>query len=602
MLDAFKKLHALMHPRERRRTLLLFGMMTIMSLLETSGVASIMPFMAVLADPAMVETNPRLGAVYKWLGFGTPQDFLFFLGLFAFFALLVSTGFRALTVWAILRFTSMRNYTFSRRLFKGYLTRPYVWFLGRHSSDLGKTLLSEVSHVIRGALVPALQLIAQVVVAASLMILLLLVHPLLTLTISVFLCGSYWLIFWVRRRHLSRIGEDRVRANKERFRISSEAFGAIKEVKILGLEKSFLRRFEKPSLRYAKHRAASQLMAQLPQYGMQVIAFGGILLTVLYQLLDRSNLGTTLPLIALYALAGYRLLPALNQIYVSASTLRFALPAVEILHRELTEVEGQVTEKPATVINNKTPRLQHCLELRGISLRYPDATSLALNDISMSVPARSTVGLVGHSGAGKTTAADVMLGLLEPEKGKVLLDDTPITAENKRAWQSFTGYVPQHVFLIDASVTANIAFGVEPSDVDMSAVQRAARLANLHDFVMNELEDGYETLIGERGVRFSGGQRQRVGIARALYRDPELIVMDEATNALDNITERAVIDAVSNLRNQKTIILIAHRLTTVKRCDRIYIFEGGRIVASGTYEELVDSSMKFREMVEVGLR
>ena len=602
MLKVFGKLRELMDPRERQRALLLFGMILVMGFLESTGVASIMPFMAVLADPSAVKTNLHLAAAYKWLGFGTTQHFLVFLGFLSFVAILVSTGFRALTSWAMLRFTSMRNYALSRRLFKGYLNRPYVWFLGRHSADLGKIILSEVGQVIGSALVPAMQLIAHGVVVTFLVILLLLVDPLLTVVVTLVLGGSYWLIFWMRRRHLTRIGEDRVRANKERFRVSNEALGAIKEVKILGLEDLFLRRFEKPSLRFVRHQATSQLIAQLPQYALQIVAFGGILLIVIYQLLDGSSLSTTLPLVALYAIAGYRLLPALNQVYVSASTLRFATPAVELLHRDLAEQANEAqAAKAAAQTDTRVPRLQHRLELREVSFRYPGATSLALHNIDIAIPARSTVGLVGHSGAGKTTVADIILGLLEPESGQVSVDNMPITRANKRAWQRCAGYVPQQIFLIDDTVAANIAFGLEPAEVDMSAVVHAARLANLHDFVMEELPAGYETLIGERGVRCSGGERQRIGIARALYHDPDLIVMDEATSALDNITERAVIDAVGNLRDCKTIIFIAHRLSTIQRCDKIFVFEGGRVVAGGTYEKLLASNHEFREMVQVGL-
>jgi ABC-type multidrug transport system fused ATPase/permease subunit len=211
------------------------------------------------------------------------------------------------------------------------------------------------------------------------------------------------------------------------------------------------------------------------------------------------------------------------------------------------------------------------------------------------------VGIVGRTGAGKTTVVDVILGLLSPQKGQLLVDDRLITTNNKRAWQRRLGYVPQYIFLIDDTVAANIAFGVAPSQVDLEAVERAARIANLHSFVTEELEQGYATLIGERGVRLSGGQRQRIGIARALYHDPDIIIMDEATSALDNITERAVIEAVNNLANRKTIVIIAHRLTTVRRCDDILLLEHGRVVAKGPYDELKGNSEQFREMVNATL-
>jgi ABC-type multidrug transport system fused ATPase/permease subunit len=601
MWDVFRKLRELLDARERRRALLLLGMMVIMALLETLGIASIMPFVAVIADPSVVQTNRYLSLAYNWFGFSDTTDFLFFLGLVVFALVLGSTAFKALTTWATVRFTTMRNYTLSRRLFQGYLHRPYEWFLKRHSAVLGKTVLSEVNHVIGGALVPAMQLIAQSTIALFLIGLLLLVDAALALTVTFILGGTYGLVFWTSRHYLARIGEDRVRANRERFQISNEALGGIKDVKILRLENAFLRRFEKPSLRFVRHQAASDMVSQLPQYALQAIAFGGALVVVQYQLLMHGGLGRALPLIALYAIAASRLLPALQKVYLCISKLRFSKPALDLLHADLPKpVAVPVGDTPGQDANFVgTP---HCLELRKVSYRYSGATSPALRGIDMNIPAHSMVGLVGHTGAGKTTLVDVILGLLEPQEGELLVDGRRITRENRRSWQRCLGYVPQQIFLADDTITANVAFGIPESEIDMDAVERAASIANLHNFVTQELEHGYQTRVGERGMRLSGGERQRVGIARALYHDPDLLILDEATSALDNVTERAVMDAVDNLAYRKTIILIAHRLTTVKRCDTIFLLAHGRIVDSGSYDALVGSNTLFREMVGSGLR
>jgi ABC-type bacteriocin/lantibiotic exporter with double-glycine peptidase domain len=590
----------LLDARDRRRALILLGMILMMGLLETAGVASIMPFVALLANPNLVETNPYFAAVFQRVGFGTPHTFLFLLGFVVIALAIGTTVFKALTNLAILRFTTRRNYTLSMRLFEGYLRQPYAWFLKRNSADLGKTILSEVGQVIGGALMPAIQLVAQGTIALFLIALLIVIDPFLALTVSAVLGGLYGVVFWTTRRYLDRIGKDRVRANKERFRASGEAFGGIKDVKILGLERSFADRFEKPSRRFVKHQITSQLIVQMPQYALQIMTVTGVMLIVQYQTFMAGGIGQALPLIAVYALAGYRLMPAVQRVYQCIASLRFAKPALDLIHGDLLEI-GAADEVQSEVMEGTIGPLSRQLELRDVSFRYPNGSTEALDKVSLIIRARSTVGIVGRTGAGKTTAVDIILGLLDPQGGQLLVDDAPITARNKRAWQRRLGYVPQHIFLIDDSVVSNIAFGIPPSKVDRGAVERAARIANLHTFVTEELEHGYDTIIGERGVRLSGGQRQRVGIARALYHDPDILIMDEATSALDNITERAVVEAVGNLAHRKTIILIAHRLTTVRRCDLIFFLEQGQVTAQGTYDELAGENEPFRAMVNAAL-
>jgi ABC-type multidrug transport system fused ATPase/permease subunit len=277
------------------------------------------------------------------------------------------------------------------------------------------------------------------------------------------------------------------------------------------------------------------------------------------------------------------------------TNLRYAKPALEVLHRDLSQSQVRGGSAPTQDLA-KPLGLKDRLEISAVSYRYPGSATQALSGVSLSIPALGAVGLVGQTGAGKTTLVDLILGLLKPEAGQLSVDGVLITDANRRAWQKTIGYVPQHIFLADDTIAANIAFGMALRDIDMAEVERAARVANLHDFVVSELEHGYDALIGERGIRLSGGQRQRVGIARALYRDPDLLIMDEGTSALDNLTERAVMEAVNSLSRAKTIILIAHRLTTIRTCDTIYLLEHGRLSASGPYDELTECNERFRAM------
>jgi len=591
----FFKLLDLLTPHERRQGGLLLVMILVMALLDTMGVASIMPFMAVLANPELVESNSYLAGVYHSLEFADAEAFLFFLGIVVFFALVISIAFKAFTIYVTQRFTQMRNYSLSQRLVAGYLHQPYDWFLNRHSADLGKSILSEAGQVINGSLIPMMQIIVHGMVVIGLLVLLIVVDPILTGTIAASLGGAYITIYLLLRRYLASLGAERLRANKERFQIVHEAFGGIKDVKVTGLESVFLERFEVPAIKLARLGATLQLVSVLPRYVLEAVVFGGMLLLMLFLMTDYGGLQQALPVLAIYAFAGYRLMPAMQQVYAQLTSLRFGSPALDRLHQDLTNLSFEGVRNFSQ--ESSSPMgLSRELMLENVHYTYPGADRLALNDLILDIPARTTVGLVGTTGSGKTTTVDLILGLLQPQRGKLLVDGIPITPDNIRLWQRTIGYVPQHIYLADDSVSGNIAFGVSAEKIDHAAVERASRIANLHDFVTQEMVKGYDTLVGERGVRLSGGQRQRIGIARALYHDPEVLILDEATSALDNLTEQAVMDAVHNLSHRKTIILIAHRLSTVRECDQIFMLENGQLIDQGKYEELIENNTQFCTM------
>lgn len=600
MLDAFRKIFELLDPYERRRGYVLLGFILVLGFVETLGVASVMPFMAVVGNPDLIQTNVYLNAVYERLGFQSYHRFLVFLGAVVFVVLVGSMMFSALTYWVLYRFTQMCNYRLSTRLLETYFFRPYAWFLNHHSADLGKTVLNEVNQVVALAILPAMMILSRAVVALFLLLLIVLVDPLIALSAAVILGGIYALIFLIARRYLGWLGTDMYHANEQRFKIAQEGLGGIKDVKVSGLEAEFVKRFRVPSQRFARRQASHQVISEVPRFLLEATAFGGMLGILLFLMIRREGgLGATLPLIAMYAFAGYRLLPAMQQIYQNLSALKFSNTVLSRLHSELTQRNTVESGQVLSTHRSAALGLQSSLELIDVSFAYPGAQERALDGVHMSIPAKATVGIVGATGAGKTTVVDIILGLLDPDSGKLRVDGTPIVRENVRRWQYSVGYVPQHIFLIDDTVAANIAFGVEPERIDPEAVERAARIAELHDFVLKHLPQGYQTRVGERGVRLSGGQRQRIGIARALYHDPSVLVLDEATSALDNVTEKAVMDAVQNLGHKKTIIMIAHRLSTVRPCDRIFVLDQGHVVASGTYDELTKTSPQFRAMARV---
>jgi ABC-type multidrug transport system fused ATPase/permease subunit len=432
-------------------------------------------------------------------------------------------------------------------------------------------------------------LIAQSAVVFALISLLILVDLKITLICTATLGISYVFLYTIARGLINRMGHQRLKDNQSRFLAVSEAFGAAKEIKVNGLEQTYIKRFSNAAESYSKLNALSSTIGQLPRYAIEIVAFGGMILLVLYLLSQSSSFNSIIPVLSLYVLAGYRLIPALQQIYLATAKLRFIGPAIDSLHGDLKNLKPKLNYNSSGSLSfNKTITLNH------IHYNYPNSSRTALKDISLSINANTKVGLVGVTGSGKSTTVDIILGLLEPQKGTLEVDGKIINKSNNRDWQSIIGYVPQNIYLADDTLASNIAFGIEKKYINHDAVVRAAKIANLHEFVEKELSLKYLTIVGERGIRLSGGQRQRIGIARALYHNPKVLILDEATSALDNLTEKSVMDAVYQIKNSITIILIAHRLSTVKNCDNIFLLEEGKLKGQGTYDKLLKYNDNFR--------
>ena len=567
----------------------------IMAFIEMLGLASILPFIGMLSNPDILNTNKYLGEIFNYaknFGVDSENEFIFFLGTFVFTLLIISLIFKASTTYLQVRFNSMCQYNIGRRIIEGYLNKSYSWFLNRNSAELGKNILTEVSTVVGNGLSPLLNLVVQSIMSLTILTLLIIVDPKLALIIGLILCLAYLIVYKSLLNIINLKSQERFNANQWRFTAVSEAFGAVKEIKLSGLEQTYIDRFSEPAKSLAKNQASLQVIGKLPRYAIEAIAFGGMLLIVLYLIAQSKNFTDAVPIIALYVFAGYRLMPSAQQIYISATQLRSIIPALDALYKDIASLEKPVKKIGEKILFNKS------INLRNINFNYPNNEKLALKKINLKIQSGTKVGIIGTTGSGKTTLIDLILGLLEPKDGKIEVDDKVINKNSLRSWQSLIGYVPQQIYLADDTIAANIAFGENPKNINLNDIETATKIANIHEFISKELPLKYQTKVGERGIRLSGGQIQRIGIARALYRKPQVLVLDEATSALDNITEKSVLDKLNNFGNNVTIIIITHRLTSIKNCDNIYLIDKGEIKAEGTFDKIEKENSLFNNRIK----
>lgn len=594
----YAKLMYLFLPREKVQIIWLGLAIILMGVFQVFGVASVLPFINLIMRPELVEENPWFAFFYTNLGFSSPQSFIVFVGFLLVFVIVLSNAVSAITIWIKFRFIYSRNHRISRTLLKKYMYRPYAYFLDKNTSEMQKNILDEVNLMTQHFLLPLLELISRVVIVLLIFVFLLIVNPLVTVTAILFLGGSYYLANIVLKKRLKKGGEERVKANRMRYKIASEALSGIKEIKVLGRENNYINNYSSHSWKFARVNSFRNMAGNLPKFLLEALAFGGIVLLVLFLFYSHDSAGEIIPVVSLFSFAGYRLMPSLQVIFFSVSQVYGNQATLDNIYKEMLEVEGEISEEES---KKEIPPLDFTrkLEMKNVSYSYPGTDKKAITKVSLQIPKGSKIGIVGPTGAGKTTLVDLILGLLKPTEGELLVDGVEIGPGNVRGWQKILGYVPQDIFLNDTSIASNIAFGIPEEEIDMKAVQWAAKIACIDDFIQEELSRGYETLVGERGIKLSGGQKQRLGLARALYHKPQVLLLDEATSALDGSTEEKVVSGLEKTGGIETIITIAHRLNTVKDCDKIYLFKDGYLVETGNYEYLLNFSPIFKAMARV---
>ena len=564
-----RKLYRLMEPLHRRRAGFLVVLLAIAMLLEVLGIGFVIPALVVITTPDIGAKYPAIAPLLAALGHPTQAE-LVVMGMGSLVIIYaVKSGFLVYVSWFQSRFVFGLFSNLAQRLFANYLRMPYEFFLVRNSAPLMRNLTTELNYF-SSAAQSTMMFFTECVIMSGIIVLLVVIEPIGTAVVCLFVGSAAWIFQRAIRTRLMRWGTLRQHHDGLRIQHIQQGIGSVKDIKVLGREEDFLQKFRTHNYGFTGVLQRQYFTQQLPRLWLELLAVMGLAAVVFLMIARGTPLSSVLPTIGLFGAAAFRLIPSVNRAMVALQGTRFGRPGIELLYQELIE-----NAAPPAVPSGIPMPFRQSVEFENLSFSYTGADRLALDGVSLSIPHGACVGFIGGSGAGKSSLIDLLMGVLTPSSGRIAVDGVDIQS-NLRGWQGHIGYVPQSIFLTDDTLKRNVAFGLSDAQLDEVAVWRALRYAQLDQFI-RDLPDGLETMVGERGVRLSGGQRQRIAIARALYHDPDVLVLDEATSALDNATESGVMEAVRAMQGTKTILIVAHRLTTVANCDILVLLEKGRI-------------------------
>ena len=567
------KVWYLLDSEQRSSAIVIACLMLVGMLLETLGLGLVIPVLTLIIESDLIETYPFMLPILDMLGSPSHEQLVIIAMLSLVVVYFVKTLYLAFLAWRQAKYISGIDAELSHRLFSQYLRQPYAFHLQRNSAQLIRNTIN-FSGTIAGVIHQSLLIAMEALVLLGISILLINFEPLGAFMVMSLFCLSGCCYSYITRKHMLRWGEESATNEGLRIQHVQQGLGAAKDLKLLGRGNGFIEQYNHHNIRSAHLRKRQSTFDALPRLILELFAVAGLASLVIVMVNKGNHIGSLLPIIGLFAASAFRLLPSVNRVISAVQYLRFTLPVVNTIYDEV-----QLFEKIKPSPCRGTLSFEDNLSLSNVNFNYLNTKSQTLTDINLKVPKGSTIGFIGESGAGKSTLVDIILGLLTPETGKVKVDGVDIET-SIRGWQERIGYVPQSIYLTDDTLRRNIAFGLHDEKINENSVLGAVKAAQLDQFVKS-LPEGLDTVVGERGVRLSGGQQQRIGIARSLYHDPSVLVLDEATSSLDTDTEREVMDAVRKLHGKKTILIVAHRLSTVEDCDYLYHLEAGKIIDEG---------------------
>lgn len=576
--------------RRRGQFFLLSGLMLLSAFAEVISLGAVLPFLGILTAPERVYAYPGVASAARSLGFTSADQLLFPITVAFAMAAVVAGGLRIALLWVSTRLAFASGADLSLDIYRRTLYQPYHVHISRNSSEVISGITTKVATAV-SVLSQVLTLISSMVLMTAITLALIAIDPKIALISSGAFGGAYGVLSWLSRRRLRRNSQQIAAEQTQVVKALQEGLGGIRDVLLDGTQPVYCATFNQASQRLRHAQGNNLFLAGSPRFAME--SLGMVLIAALAYGLSSGpgGLSNALPVLGALALGAQRLLPALQQAYNAWATIRGSQASLHEAIRLLDQPLPPEFLSPAP----QPLRFHEFISFENVGFRYSPDAPWVLKGVSLVISKGAKVAFVGSTGSGKSTTLDLLMGLVNPSEGRFLVDGQPLSQNQVRAWQRTIAHVPQSIFLADATVAQNIALGVAPTDINMERVRLAAGQAHIAEFIEAH-PDGYNAVVGERGVRLSGGQRQRIGIARALYKEADVLVFDEATSALDNTTEQAVMEAIQGLGQHLTVILIAHRLTTVRACDTIFELEGGRVVAQGSYDELLAASPGFRQM------
>lgn len=572
-------------------------LLILMAVFELVGIAAIAPFMALVVNPGLIDSNTIFNYVYNYIGFSDKKYFLILVGLFVLLFFCISSLVSIFATWKLLNYSATLGADFSNRLFYFFLKKDWKFHSDKSAKVLAKKISSDCNRVTNGILVPLLKVNAKLMSVLFIFFAMCIYNFWVSFVGVAFFLIAYIIVYCIVS---SRVKENAKRFSKEGLNINRlliDGLGGVKDLIMSGRIVDYFMTYQKINNKIAIAKGDNNALSLTPRYLIELVAFGGMILLIIYLLSTGQDFSNVFPLIAFYALASLKLLPAMQSIYHGLNQVRNAMPAFNSVKKDLMSSQYDDIEE-VQYFDELKDSLKNfdIIELKNIYYSYGDKLGYVINDVCLKIKSNTMVAFVGESGSGKSTILDLIVGAVQPDKGEVCVDSKNIEGVVSRAWRRNIGYVSQDIYLSDASILENIAFGLEKPFIDINKINNVLKLANLEDFI-SQLPNGIYTKLGEKGIKISGGQRQRLGIARALYNNPKILVLDEATSALDGLTEKLVMNSINELSEKHTIIIIAHRLNTVKNCDCIFFMDKGKIVDSGTYNELLEKNKKFAMMV-----